>query len=325
MNDITILPPSHDALVNYDVLEPRSPQFRLASRAASTRASYLWHFSCFRDWCRARGFIVDLKSSPAPSILVCEHLSWLAEQGYAAGTISGRLSALNYAHKLAGHAVPSTSTDVSETLAGINRTLGTSPKNRKHAATSDVICAMIATLPHTLAGKRDRAIIALGFAAALRRSELVALNVEDLTEVAQGVRITIRRSKTDQTGAGQDVSVPHGRYIKPYAAVREWLDAAGISDGAIFRTIRKGGHVTQKRLNDAYVAEVVKQAAKKAGLDPRQFAGHSLRAGFVTSAVDARVDSYSITKVTRHKGTAMLDVYVRRHQDFQNHAGESFL
>src|SRR5262249_32297738 len=162
----------------------------------------------------------------------------------------------------------------------IRRTIGVAPV-RKKAATADIVIAMAPTAA-TLRDLRDRAIILLGFAGAFRRSELVALNVDDIEETAEGMLVTLRRSKTDQEGLGRRVAIPRGEVACPVAALRAWLDAGGIPDGAIFRRIpnKRSQRVAERRLAGPNVAAIVKQGAVRLGFDPSTFGGHSLRAGF---------------------------------------------
>jgi integrase len=208
-------------------------------------------------------------------------------------------------------------------LAGIRRTLGTAPK-RKAAATAERIELMVDASPPTMIGLRDRALLAFGFAGAFRRSELAALQVADLEEVPDGYRIIIRRSKTDQTGAGTEIVIPRGLKIRPVAALQGWLQASAIEDG-LFRAIRRGGHVRPWGLHGADVAAVVKYYAEKAGLDPQEFSGHSLRTGFVTSAAESGASILKIQETSRHKSTDVLAGYVRRVDLFKDHAGAAFL
>ena len=173
--------------------------------------------------------------------------------------------------------------------------------------------------------KRDRAILCLGFSGAFRRSELVALNVEDLAFGQDGLRIIIRRSKTDQEGAGRELLVPHGSRIRPVEAVREWLDAAGIESGPVFRSISKSGRVSDGALGAKRVAILVQDCAKAIGRDPAEFGAHSLRAGFVTSAVEAGARIDKIKEVSRHRSTEVLLGYVRSADLAKDHSGASFL
>jgi len=172
---------------------------------------------------------------------------------------------------------------------------------------------------------RDRALLALGFAGAFRRSELVALRVEDLTVSADGFRVMIRRSKTDQEGAGQEIAILRGVRIRPVAAVEAWLAASGITEGFIFRPVLKGGRIQAEALTGHSVATLVKAYAKRAGLDSALFAGHSLRAGFLTSSAEAGAGVLKMVEVSRHKSIDMLRTYVRRADLFKDHSGAAFL
>ena len=185
---------------------------------------------------------------------------------------------------------------------------------------------MIAGIPaDTLAGKRDRALLLLGFAGAFRRSELVALTVADLIEVEGGLRVSIRHSKTDQESAGQEIAIPVGGKLRPVEAVRAWLDAAGITDGPVFRPIAKGGRLLAGALTAQSVALVIKVHAKRAGLDPAEYAGHSLRAGFLTTAAEHGANIFKMMEVSRHRSVDTLRGYVRRADLFRDHAGAGFL
>ena len=177
----------------------------------------------------------------------------------------------------------------------------------------------------SLAALRDRALIAFGMALAARRSELVALDVADLLWEPQGARVTIRRSKTDQEAFGDVVAVPEGRRLTPLTHLRAWLAAAAISEGPIFRPLWKGNRVRDARLSDHAVARIVQARAAAAGLDPARYAGHSLRAGFITSAARAGADVWKIQQVSRHKSLQVLSGYVRDARLFDDHAGEPFL
>jgi integrase len=157
-------------------------------------------------------------------------------------------------------------------------------------------------------------IILLGFAGAFRRSELVALNVEDIEQAPEGILVMLRRSKTDQEGVGRRVAIPRGDIACPVAALKAWLEAAGIVDGAVFRRIfnKRAQRVTDRRLAARNVASVVKAGAAKLGFDPSSFGGHSLRSGLVTTAVKRGVNLMKVCDQTGHKSLEMLRVYRRR-------------
>jgi integrase len=209
-------------------------------------------------------------------------------------------------------------------LRGIRRRIGVAPV-RKAPATAGAIGAMLEHVPDTLIGMRDRALLLIGFAAALRRSELAALHVSDLEMLEDGILLHIGKSKTDQEGEGVQIPIPRGGRLKAIEALEAWLAAAKIADGPVFVSIGKGARVSRKRLSDNAIGEIVKRYAAAAGFDPKLFAGHSLRAGFVTSALEADADIFKIMSQTRHKRVETLKVYDRRAKAFRNHAGEGFL
>lgn len=295
--------------------------YQRASKSASTQRAYRADARVFDAWCREFGF----SSLPASPLAVAAFLVHEAERGTKASTIGRRAAAIRYAHRLGKHPDPTDDEDVRSTLKGIRNRIGTAAEG-KAPATAEVITRMLAHVPGTLAGKRDRALLSLGFAAALRRSELVALDVADLVDDREGLRLRIRRSKTDQEGAGQEIAVPHGRHLRPVEAVRDWLDSAGISEGPVFRPVSRAGRVRGvERLTDRSVAEMVKRYATAAGLDAREFSGHSLRAGFVTTAAERGAEMTRIMETTRHRDVRTVTGYVRRANLFRGHAGSGFL
>jgi site-specific recombinase XerD len=184
---------------------------------------------------------------------------------------------------------------------------------------------MVAMAPDRLSGLRDRALLLLGFAGAFRRSELVALDVSDITEAKTGLLVTIRRSKTDQEGEGVTIAIARGDIACPAKALREWLDAAGIATGPIFRPINKAGTVAAERLTDRSVANIVKAYAERAGFDAATFSGHSLRSGFLTSAAAKGASIFKMMDVSRHKSVDTLRGYVRDAELFKDHAGAGLL
>ena len=211
-------------------------------------------------------------------------------------------------------------------MQDIRRRLGSAPK-RKAPATVDRLAAMVAHADAgTLKGKRDRALLLFGFASALRRSELVALEVVDLELTQRGLLVTVRRGKTDQEGHGHTRALPFGQRPEtcPVRALVAWLETAGIIEGSVFRSVSRHGQVNGS-LSTRAVANVVKTHARAAGLDPAAFSGHSLRAGFVTSAAERGKDVQRIMDHTGHRSVAMVRVYTRRADAFRNHAGDGLL
>jgi integrase len=296
-------------------------RFAEASRSANTRLAYDADWRAFVSWCGERS-ATPLPCSPG---LLCGHLSALAEVGLRASTIGRRASGIAHVHRLNGFEPPTNSEAVKQVLRGIRRTLGTA-RQAKMPATHDLIARMMAVCPaDKLIGLRDRALLALGFAAALRRSELVALDVGDLIEVPDGLRIVIRKSKTDQEGEGQEIAVPRGHHIRPVETVQTWLAAAAITEGPVFRQISKGGRIGVTALGDDGYIRAIKKRARAAGLDAALFSGHSLRAGFLTSASEHGASTFKLQEVSRHRSLDVLSGYVRRSDLFKGHAGSGFL
>jgi site-specific recombinase XerD len=294
--------------------------FATKSKADETVRAYRHDFALFEIFCAANGHA----SMPATPAAVAEFLASETARGCKASTLTRRVASIRYRHKLNGHPSPTDDETARATLSGIKRVIG-AEQTAKTAATADVIGELLKRCPNTLTGKRDRALIALGFAGAFRRSELVALEVTDLTETPDGLRVLVRRSKTDQTGHGQEVAMLRGRRLRPVEALQTWLTASGISDGPIFRQVNKSGRVLPGALKAETVATVVKEAAERAGLDPDKFAGHSLRRGFLTSAAKAGASIFKMMDVSRHKSVETLRRYVKDADAFNNHAGENFL
>jgi site-specific recombinase XerD len=294
--------------------------FARASKSDATRRAYQADAANFVAWCERH----SVEPLPASVDTIAAYLAALARSGLKASTITRRCAGIRYMHRMAGFEPPTSSEAIKAVLAGIRRSIGTSV-TRKAPATAEAIRVIISEMPSDLRGLRDRALLLLGFAGALRRSELVALDVDDIDEGTEGIHVRIKRSKTDQEGAGDFVSIPHGSRLRPVAAVKEWLETAGIAEGPIFRWIKKGGLVTSDRLSDRSVAQIVKRRAEAAGFDPSLFSGHSLRAGFVTSALHHGADILRVMDVTRHREVSTLKTYDRRAKAFKQHAGEAFL
>jgi site-specific recombinase XerD len=241
-----------------------------------------------------------------------------------ASTLGRRVAAIRYAHKLAGLVLPTDAEGVKATMRGIRRTFG-SAKVRKAPAVAGKMLGMVATAPEGLTGLRDRALLLIGFGGALRRSELVALDVADLEETETGLLVRIRASKTDQEGQGATIAIARGDVACPVKALRAWLAASGIEAGPIFRPIDKAGAVRASRLTCRSVANIIKAYAARAGFDASTFSGHSLRAGFLTSAAGKGASIFKMMDVSRHKSVDTLRGYVRDAELFKDHAGTGLL
>ena len=292
-----------------------------AEKAASTRKAYGIDYRLFKAWCDAKG-VSSLPAAPETETVA----AYIAAEAQTAkpSTIGRRVAAIRYAHKLAGLETPTDAEGVKATMRGIRRTFG-GARIKKTPAVAAKMLGMVATAPEDLSGLRDRALLLLGFAGAFRRSELVALDVADVAETETGLFVTIRHSKTDQEGQGETIAIARGDIACPVKALREWLDAAGIEAGAIFRPIDKAGTVRPSRLTCRSVANIVKAYAERAGFDASTFSGHSLRAGFLTSAAGKGASIFKMMDVSRHKSVDTLRGYVRDAELFKDHAGAGLL
>ena len=288
--------------------------------AASTRRAYASDWRLFTAWCRER----DLVALPALPETVAVFLATQADLGVKPSTLSRRVAAIRAAHRAAGVDTPTTHEAVRRTMQGIRRAKGARP-TKKAPATAERVLVMVSHAPKTLAGLRDRALLLLGFAGAFRRSELAALTIADVEETTDGLLVTVQRSKTDQEGAGVVVPIARGTQACPGVALRAWLAAAGITDGPLFRPVDQHDHVGRRALSPFSVGELVKRYAGRAGLDPRTFGGHSLRAGFLTSAAERGKPLDRMMAVSRHKRVDTVLGYVRRADHFTNHAGAGLL
>jgi site-specific recombinase XerD len=290
-----------------------------AEKADNTRRAYASDWADFECWCAT----LNLRSLPAAAIDVARYLAALADSGRKTSTIQRRVAAIAAIHKAAGHEPPTNFEGVKAVMRGIRRRLG--KRKRKAApATAELLARALNNLPDTLRGKRDRALLAIGFAGAFRRSELVDLKVNDVTRRTRGILLHLAGSKTDQEGEGTEIPIPNGRHLRPVEALDAWLAASGITEGPLFRNVDRHGRVGAA-LSAGSVARIVKSVFRAAGLEASAFSGHSLRAGFVTDALDRDVDFFKIMRQTRHVKVDTLKEYDRREQDLEDHAGEEFL
>ena len=302
--------------------------------APNTRLAYSKGWACFTAYCKREQIADPLAASPeivARFLLDCATRPRSGRgTPLSMGTVFLYSSAVAKRFTDTGRTSPTHHPTVRATVRGLSRLKGTAPRRVKALREGDVR-AMIAQCPNSVIGTRDAALLALGFAAALRRSELCALRVDDLTiiptgrEHAQRMLLTIRRSKTDQNSKGQTIAVPEGKTIKPIDCVQAWLSVSGIAHGPLFRTMKRGGAVQEKPLHHSDIPRLVKRYGASIGLDPRDLSGHSLRAGFVTSAAahHARLDK--IMAVTRHTNPTTVMNYIRDADAFCDHAGDGFL
>lgn len=283
-------------------------KYMAKAKAASTRRAYAHAWREFSAWCAER----QAPAMPASPVTVAGYLTALAESGQRVATIDSKRAGVSFAHRAVRQVDPTKDEEVRLVMAGIRRELGRAPK-KKAPVTLAELRAMVGAVRSDMAGRRDRALLLVGFAGAFRRSELVGLDVADLRFTADGVTVTVARSKTDQEGQGLVKVIPALADVAlcPVRALQAWLDAAAIQSGPVFRAVDRWGNVRKERLGGQAVATVVKAAAARAGLDRRAFSGHSLRAGFVTAGILAGEDPVAIAEQTGHRSLQTLQGYVR--------------
>lgn len=278
-----------------------------AALADNTLRAYRADLKHFIEW----GGVIPA-SPERVATYIAHHATTLA-----CATLSRRLVAIARAHSAQGLASPTNSELVRATLQGVRRSRGSAVRQVAPLLKSQIV-KMVRGL-QGLRGLRDAALLLIGFGSALRRSELVALNVEDIQFTNDGTIIRLRRSKTDQDGRGRNVAIPNvrGRHC-PSQNLQAWLAASGITTGALFRRVNRYDQLLPQRLTAQSVALIVKQRAAHVGLDPAHFSGHSLRAGFVTNAANKGASSSSIRVQTGHKSDAMLQRYIRDSKIFSD-------
>jgi len=303
-----------------------------AARAASTLRGYQSDWREFSAWCAQHGLLEPLPSAPAT---ISGYLSDLAQAGAKVGTMSRRLSAIRFAHQLADQPDPTRNARVIAVWEGIRRTHGAPPEQSAPLMPPDLF-AVVDACPTTkvwrapnrpaepdLAGARDRALLLVGFVAALRRSELAALTVDQVAEHPNGLVLTLPRSKTNQTGEKAEVVVlPRAGNPErcPVIAIERWRDLAGIGEGPLLRSVSKSNTAADRPLNPDSINTLVQRAVARAGLDPAPYSAHSLRAGFVTYAHLRGASDRAIAHQTRHRSLATLGGYVRVQQAWTDNA-----
>jgi len=327
----------------------RAAVYATRARGDGTRRTYRSAWRQYEAWCISLGR-EPLAGDPDT---IAMHVVHLADRGLAVSSIRVALAAIKTAHLLAGRSLDLRHTRLAMVVDGITRAKGIRPRRQAAPAVPDVLRRMLATRPSPapLSGARaasvtraaivarERAMLLVGFGAALRRSELVALTLGDVETVPErGLRLTVRRSKTDQHGAGQAIAVwanPQDPGFCPLAALDAWLvhrrraadldwtaSEAARAERPLFCAVTKAGTVTGAHLSDKAVARLVKQAARDAGLDPERYSGHSLRAGLATAAGDEGSGLAELMRQTRHKSTAVALGYLRPADLWRNNVTE---
>jgi integrase len=288
---------------------------------ANTRRAYEGDLRRFAEWCTSAG----IAAMPSDPRTVALYMRALADVGRKHSTIMRAVGAICAAHTRAGHPSPWTHRHVADMRAALAKELGVRPR-KKTAADDDVLRRMLAVLPEGLLGLRDRALLILGWCGAFRRSELMALDVADLTKVPKGLVVLVRQSKTDQERVGEELPIFYSNVAEccPVRSLEAWLTAASIAEGPIFRQL--GRRMTLgARLAPRAVWDRVRRYCKLAGLPFKDFGAHSLRSGFISAAAKKGKDLDSIMRTSRHKSERVARGYIQRETLHTRGAGEGLL
>lgn len=287
------------------------------SKSAATLKAYRSDWVAFVSWCESAG-LVALPASPET---VASYVAFLADSGAKPSTVSRKVASLSIAHRSAGLESPCRSELVRSTLQGVRRVHGVAVTKKAPVRIQNIRAAMD-TLDASPSNVRDRALVLLGYAGAFRRSELVALNIGDVERTAEGLIVTLRRSKTDQEGHGHRKGIPYGSNPAtcPVRALMAWIELLGASEGPLFRRVLKNGRILGESLSDKAVALVVKRLAVAMGLDPDSVGGHSLRAGMVTDSYAVGAPEAAIMATTGHRSHSVMAGYRREGNLFRQNA-----
>ena len=289
------------------------------SKANNTVRAYKSDFKDFGLFCAKNG----LKSLPTEPKILALYLTYLSTKNVKMSTLKRRLVSIGVIHKLKGHYLDTKHPAIIENIMGIKRRKGNIQNGKKPLLINNlklIINVIDQEKNEKIKKLRDRSIILIGFSGGFRRNEIVSLNYEDLDFVEEGLKINLRRSKTDQFGEGSVKGLPYfenSQYC-PVVSLRKWIEISKINSGPLFRRFIKGSKLSDKRLSDQTVALLIKDYLKIAGIESRNYSGHSLRSGFATSAAESGAEERSIMAMTGHKSTEMVRRYIKEANLFKN-------
>ena len=291
------------------------------SKANNTVRAYKSDFNDFGIFCAQNGF----KSLPSNPKIVSLYLTHLSTKEAKMSTLKRRLVSIGVIHKLKGHYLDTKHPSIIENIMGIKRRKGSIQKAKKPILINSlklIIDAIDQENKQEIKKFRDRSIILIGFSGGFRRNEIVSLDYDDLDFVPEGLKINIKRSKTDQFGEGFTKALPYfdsSQYC-PVISLKNWLDISKITSGPVFRRFLKGSKLSENRLTDQTVAILIKEYLNLAGINSKNYSGHSLRSGFATSAAESGVEERNIMAMTGHKSTEMVRRYIKEANLFKNNA-----
>jgi len=291
------------------------------SKANNTVRAYKSDFNNFGLFCAQNGF----KSLPSEPKIVSLYITHLSSKGIKMSTLKRRLVSIGVIHKLKGHYLDTKHPVIIENIMGIKRRKGSIQKGKKPLLINNlkkIINVIDECNTENIKKFRDRSIILMGFSGGFRRNEIVSLDYDDLDFVNEGLKISIKRSKTDQFGEGSVKGLPYfdNTQYCPVLSLKNWIEISRIRSGPLFRRFSKGTKLSEKRLTDQTVALLIKKYLKIAGIDSKNYSGHSLRSGFATSAAEAGVEERNIMSMTGHKSPEMVRRYIKEANIFKNNA-----
>ena len=292
-----------------------------SSKANNTVRAYKSDFNDFGLFCAQNRF----KSLPSDPKIVSLYLTYLSTKNVKMSTLKRRLVSIGVIHKLKGHYLDTKHPSIIENIMGIRRRKGSMQKGKKPILINilrQIINVIDKEKNEEIKKLRDRSIILIGFSGGFRRNEIVSLDYEDLDFEQEGLKISLKRSKTDQYGEGSVKGLPYfenSQYC-PVVSIRKWIEMSKINSGPLFRRFTKGSKLSDNRLSDQTVAILIKDYLKIAGIESRNYSGHSLRSGFATSAAESGAEERSIMAMTGHKSTEMVRRYIKEANLFKNNA-----
>ncbi|MDB9768588.1 site-specific integrase [Candidatus Pelagibacter ubique] len=311
----------NDIITDIKALQEETLLNLQSSKAKNTIRAYKSDFNDFGLFCAQNGF----KSLPSEAKIISLYLTQLSTKEVKISTIKRRLVSIGVIHRLKGHYLDTKHPLIVENLMGIKRRKGSIQNGKKPLLINNLkrlINVIDQQKKEQIKILRDRTIILIGFSGGFRRNEIVSLDYDDLDFVEEGLKINIKRSKTDQFGEGSIKGLPYfdnSQYC-PVVSLKNWIDIAKINSGSLFRRFSKGSRLTEKRLTDQTVALLIKEYLKLAGVDNKNYSGHSLRSGFATSAAESGAEERSIMAMTGHKSSEMVRRYIKEANLFKNNA-----
>ncbi len=311
----------NDIITDIKLLQEETILNLRSSKASNTIRAYKSDFKDFGLFCIQNGF----KSMPSEPKIIALYLTHLSSKDAKMSTLKRRLVSIGVIHKLKGHYLDTKHPVIIENIMGIKRRKGSIQKGKKPILINDLkllINAIDQQNKEEIKKIRDKSIILIGFSGGFRRNEIVSLDYDDLDFVPEGLKINIRRSKTDQFGEGSVKGLPYFDNLTycPVLTLKKWITLSKINKGPLFRRFTKGLKLSNNRLTDQTVALLIKEYLKLAGIDNRNYSGHSLRSGFATSAAEYGADERSIMEMTGHKTTQMVRRYIKEANVFKNNA-----